>query len=114
MTDVPKVRFFWIGEESEVFVAASLDQLLAATECGTGIERFTDDFDHTGIRVLKLFDDSGDEMEWGELVGTTRVKFNVIDDDERQTGGLFEGTLDEMHARWPANSLPEMLMTQYA
>ncbi|MGX6999855.1 hypothetical protein [Caballeronia sp. KNU42] len=110
----PTPRFFWIGETSEVFAATSIEQLTAATECGTGIERFTDDFDYTGVRVMKLFDESGDEMDWGEFPADHAVSFNVIDEDERKTGEVFEGTLAAVFARWPSKSLPEMLMTGYA
>lgn len=108
------VRFFWIGEPSEVFAAMSIEQLASADDCGTGIERYTDDFDHTGIRVMKLFDDSGEEMDWGEFPANHPVAFNVIDDDERKTGEVFEGMLMQVYDRWTPHSLPEMLMTRYA
>lgn len=108
------VRFFWIGETSEVFAATSIEQLASSTECGTGIERFTDDFDYTGIRVMKLFDESGDEMDWGEFAADHPVTFNVIDEDERKTGEVFEGTLMQVYDRWTPHSLPEMVMTGYA
>jgi hypothetical protein len=99
-------RFFWIGEESEVFVADSWEQILADDgNSGTGIEKVVD-----GV----AYDDLGEPIEYGELPANRPVKFRVMDEDERLTGEIFEGTLAQMAERWPANSLPEMLMTQYA
>ena len=109
-----EVRIFWLSEPSEVFAAISIEQLASSTESGTGISRFTDDFDGNGVRCMKLFDDNNEEMEWGEFPADHRVRFSVVNEDERSTGELFEGTLAEMYERWPAKSLPEMMMTQYA
>jgi hypothetical protein len=100
-----KVRFFWIGEQSEVFAAESWEQIIADEgNSGTGIGKVVD-----GMPL----DDFGDPIEWGELPADQKVRFNVVDDDERPTGELFEGTLAEMHDRWPSKAFPEMLMTGY-
>jgi hypothetical protein len=100
-----KVRFFWIGEESEVFAAESWEQILADEgKSGTGIGKVV-----AGVPL----DEFDDPIEWGELPADQKVRFNVADDDERPTGELFEGTLAEMHDRWPSKAFPEMLMTGY-
>ena len=112
----PKPRFFWIGEYSEVFVAESLDQLLADEgSCGSGIARYTDDFDYTGIRVLKIFDDNGDELEWGEYSGLERDTIRNCDDDERRLETL-TGSLFDLYA-WTDGGryqMPVMFMTGYS
>ncbi|PRZ51180.1 hypothetical protein BX589_12021 [Paraburkholderia fungorum] len=106
MTTINTLRFFWIGEESEVFAAESWEQILADDgHSGTGIEKVVD-----GIAI----DDMGDPIEWGEVPADRPVRFNVVDENERLTGEVFEGTLGQLAERWPPNSLPEMLMTQYA
>ncbi|MCA8328477.1 hypothetical protein [Burkholderia cepacia] len=99
----PRIRFFWIGEESEIFVALSWDQLLADDgKCGSG------------IRVDGTLDWNDEPADFGELPPTTRVRFAVVDEHDRRTGEIFDGTLAEVAERWPPKSLPEMLMTQYA
>jgi hypothetical protein len=96
-------RFFWIGEESEVFVADSWEQLLADDgKCGSG------------IRADGTSEIDAEAAEHGELSPDTVVQFAVVDQDERRTGEIFEGTLAQVAERWPPNSLPQMLMTQYA
>lgn len=97
------IRFFWIGEESEIFVALSWEQLLADDgKCGSGISA-----DGT-------LDWNDGPAEFGELPPTARVRFAVVDDHDRRTGEIFEGTLEQVAERWPPRSLPEILMTQYA
>lgn len=100
------VRFFWIGEESEIFAAESWEQILADDgKSGTGIERVID-----GI----AYDDLGERIEYGEVPADRPVRFLIADEDESSTGEVFEGTLAKFHERWPAKELPEMLLTQYA
>ncbi|ARK80982.1 hypothetical protein BOC40_11665 [Burkholderia pseudomallei] len=97
------IRFFWIGEESEIFAAESWEQILADSgRCGSGVRA-------DGTSEL-----DGQPAEYGELPADTKVQFAVVDDNERRTGEIFEGTLAQVIERWPANSLPEMVMTQYA
>lgn len=96
------IRFFWIGEESEIFVAESWDQILAdGGSCGSGVR---------GDGISEL---DNALAEYGELAPATRVQFTVVDEHERRTGEIFEGTLAQVIERWPPKSLPEMVMTQY-
>jgi hypothetical protein len=97
---MPNPRFFWIGEETEVFVAESLDHLINGGWCGTGIARACDD---------KLFDDHGYEMEWGELSPFERrtVRSN-------EAGGTFTGDLLDIYFHYGQRfNLPVMLFSQY-
>lgn len=97
------IRFFWIGEESEIFAAESWEQILSSGDsCGSGVRA-------DGTSEL---DD--EPAEYGELAPTTRVQFAVVDEHERRTDEIFEGTLAQVIERWPPKSLPEMVMTQYA
>ncbi|MFM0256055.1 hypothetical protein [Paraburkholderia sediminicola] len=100
-------RFFWIGEESEIFVAASWEQLLADQgQCGSGIESVVDG--------LALADD-GEPMEWGELDPIeTRMTMRNCDENERRLETL-TGNLYDLYA-WTDGgrfNLPVMFSTQY-
>jgi hypothetical protein len=98
---MPNPRFFWIAEETEVFVAESLDQLINDVGwCGTGIARACGD---------KLFDEQGEEMEWGELSPFERrtVRSN-------EAGGTFTGDLLDIYFHGGRHfNLPVMLFSQY-
>ncbi|KGS34475.1 hypothetical protein X962_2006 [Burkholderia pseudomallei MSHR7343] len=97
------IRFFWIGEESEIFAAKSWEQILADNgSCGSGVRS-------DGVSEL-----DGEPAEYGELSPDTLVQFAVVEDNERRTGEIFEGTLAQVIERWPVKSLPEMVLTQYA
>lgn len=100
------VRFFWIGEPSEVFAAESWEQILAdAGYSGTGIENIVD-----GAPI----DDFGDPIEWGEIDGNDRVTVRDCDEDERPLGTL-RGSMHD-HFAWQGGGrygLPVMMFTQY-
>ena len=100
------VRFFWIGEPSEIFAAESWEQILAdAGESGTGLEKFVD-----GVPV----DDWGDPIDWGEIDGSDRLTVRDCDEDERRLGTL-TGSMHD-HYAWQGGErygLPVMMFTQY-
>ncbi|OUL79903.1 hypothetical protein [Paraburkholderia hospita] len=108
------VRFFWIGEDTEIFVAESITQLIEGDNhrCGTGVERHEIDGDGT----VRLYGDDGDELEWGELDGVaTRMTFRNCDDNERRLETL-TGNLFDLYA-WTDGGrfgLPVMFSTAYA
>jgi hypothetical protein len=106
------VRFFWIGEESEIFAAESILQLaLDDGQCGTGIGEFVVDAE----RGILLFDEDGDSLDWGEHDGTEK-RLTVQDcDDEDNPRGTLTGSLHDIYA-WSDGGrfgLPVMLLTQY-
>lgn len=108
------VRFFWISEESEIFAAESIKQLVEGENlrCGTGVERYEVDGDGT----VRLYGYDDEELEWGELDGaSTRMTFRNCDDNERPLGTL-RGNLFDLYA-WTDGGrfgLPVMFSTQYA
>ncbi|WP_334037880.1 hypothetical protein [Burkholderia gladioli] len=98
----PNIRFFWIHEHSEIFVAESWQQILQdAGNCGSA------------IRADGTSEMNYEPVEYGELPPTTRVQFAVIDNQGFRTGEIFDGTLEQLIARWPAKKLPELVFTQY-
>lgn len=107
------VRFFWIGEESEIFAAESIHQLAADEgHCGTGIGRFA----YMPNVSVVLFDDGDEPLEWGELDGVeTRMTVRNCDDDERRLETL-TGNLYDIYAWGDGGryNLPVLLTTQYA
>ena len=75
---MPNPRFFWIGEETEVFAAESLQQLVDdAGRCGSGVGL---------MRGEDLFDESGEPMQWGEVDAFERT---TIREGEDGSGGTF-------------------------
>ncbi|WP_246795659.1 hypothetical protein [Burkholderia perseverans] len=102
-----QVRFFWIGERSEIFAAVSFQQLLDdAGECGSGIE-FVD--------AGTPFDRDGAPIEYGELDGNEhRLTVVELDHRERPLGNL-TGSLHDIYARSDGgrHKLPAMLLTAY-
>ncbi|WP_186056832.1 hypothetical protein [Burkholderia gladioli] len=104
--EIMRVRFFWFGEESEIFCATSIQQLFDDKgNCGTGIHRVIDG---------KPVEYDGEAIEYGELDPDARTTIIEIDEDERPIG-QFTGTLSEIYGRTIAGKyeLPVMLMTQY-
>lgn len=100
-------KFFWIGEESEIFVAESFEQLLADKgNCGSGIEVIV------GGTPCDYF---GASMEWGELDGSERLTVRDTDENERYCG-TFTGNLHDIYARFDGgrHEMPVMLLSQYA
>lgn len=108
------VRFFWIGEESELFVAESIDQLVADRgSCGTGIHS-SECVLEAGEAKWTLFDYHGTEIEWGEFDGSLRTTIRECDENERPLGTLTGSLLDiYAHVDGGRRTLPVMLMTQY-
>lgn len=106
-------RFFWIGEESEIFVAQSIRQLARDNgHSGTGVGRWEDHPD----RGVLLFDEENDPLEWGELdpIGTRMWMWNC-DENERPLG-MIRGNLFDLHA-WTDGgryNMPVLFSTQYA
>ena len=109
--DNRNVRFFWVGEESEIFVAASIRQLASDNgRAGTGIDRWEDHAD----RGVLLFDEEGEMIEWGELDAiATRMTLRKRGDDDRPLETL-RGNLYDLYA-WTDGrfNLPVMFCTQY-
>lgn len=107
--------FFWIGEHSEIYVAESIEQLAASDDCGTGIGRYTDDFNGIGVREVLLFGDDDEPLEWGEFDPiTTRMTVRNCDENERHLETL-TGNLHDIYA-WVdggRHGLPVMLLTGY-
>jgi hypothetical protein len=102
------IRFFWIGEESEIFVAASWEKILNDQgHCGTGIESVVD-----GVALAE----DGEPMEWGELDPIeTRMWMWNCDEDERPLG-MIRGNLYDIYA-WTDGgryNMPVLFSTQYA
>jgi len=107
------IRFFWIGEESEVFAATSIRQLARDDgHAGTGIARWEDHPD----RGVLLFDGQDERIDWGELDAiTTRMTLRNRGDDDRPLESL-TGNLYDLYA-WTDGgrfNLPVMFCTQYA
>ncbi|WP_438391130.1 hypothetical protein [Caballeronia sp. DA-9] len=102
----PKPRFFWIGEESEMFVAESFEQLIEESSCcGTGIEKIVD-----GIPVNY----EGEPVEWGEFTGSERMTIRNCDENERPLERM-TGSLHDIYA-WTDGgryAMPVMFMTAY-
>ncbi|WP_186155633.1 hypothetical protein [Burkholderia gladioli] len=100
------VKFFWISEESEIFVATSFAQILTdAGACGTGINSVVD-----GVPL----DSDGAPIEWGEVDGNVRTTIVELDRRERVLGTL-NASLRDIYERTDGGrySLPNMLLTQY-
>ncbi|WLE60267.1 hypothetical protein GIY62_06290 [Burkholderia plantarii] len=101
------VRFFWIGERSEIFAAVSFQQLLDdAGQCGSGIE-FVD--------AGTPFDRDGEPIEYGELDGNTHRLTVMERDSADRPLGYLTGSLHDIYARVDGGrfKLPSMLLTWY-
>ncbi len=115
--DSERVRFFWVGEQSEIFAAHHIQDLAThdGRAAGSGIQRCEQRTLDDGFVLLSLFDEHGNRILWGELPGTTRELIRETDDDDRVTG-TFTGSLFDIY-EWDNGGrygLPWMLMTQYA
>ena len=83
--DSERIRFFWVGEQSEIFAAHHIQDLAThdGRAAGSGIQRCEQ----------RTFDEHGNRILWGELPGTTRELVRETDDD--RVTGTFTGSLFE-------------------
>ncbi|WP_323118118.1 hypothetical protein [Burkholderia alba] len=114
--DSQHIRFFWLGDESEIFVAESIYDLAteAGRQAGSNIASLLADR-KTGARLPLLFDADDRLILWGEIPGTMRQTIVETDDDDYPIG-TFTGSLFDIYEcdNGGRYGLPWMLMTQYA